>query len=255
MFALALGYGFWPAPSVEGPTVALIAIEQSVDTLPVGSAEGQRLLDRYADSIQAAGTGIAVLPEKVFLVADLPAFTARFTAVAVRSGTDVVVGLVHDGYNAAMWFRADGSPPVTYRKRHLVPGLEDHLRAGYSTVLLDGVGLAVCKDLDYPALGRENARRGARLLLVPALDFDRDAWLHSRMAIMRGVESGFAVARSSGHGLRTLSDARGEIVTTDRMSLPAGPTPYARFGDWLPWLCLLVVAFAAGRARRWRGAR
>ena len=255
LLGMALGYGCWPSSSAAGPTVALIALDQSVDTLPVDSAEGQLLLDRYAERIRAAGTDIVVLPEKVFLIADLAAFAARFASVAVNSGTDVVIGLVHDGYNSAMLFRADGSPPVTYHKRHLIPGLEDHLRVGDSAVLVDGVGLAVCKDLDYPALGRENARRGARLLLVPALDFDRDAWLHSRMATMRGVESGFAVARSSEHGLRTLSDARGEIVKTDRVRLPTGSTPYARFGDWFPRLCLLVVVVAAVPLTRSRRGR
>ncbi len=98
-------------------------------------------------------------------------------------------------------------------------------------------------------------------MLVPALDFDRDAWLHSRMAVMRGVESGFAVARSSGHGYRTLSTARGEIVGTDRLVLPTGPTPYSRLGNWFAWSCLLAVAVAvlrvwsAGRAGRADGDR
>jgi apolipoprotein N-acyltransferase len=249
---VVVGYSLWPSATASGPTIALIALEQSEDSLPVDSAQGQRLLERYADQVRAARTEVAVLPEKVFTVDDLPAFTARFAPLAVQSRTDVVVGVVYDGYNAAILFRADGSMPAIYHKRHLVPGLEDHLRVGQSSVIVDGWGIAVCKDLDYPALGREYGRHGARLMLVPALDFDRDAWLHSRMAIMRGVESGFAVARSSGHGYTTLSNARGQIVATNRIALPAGPTPYARFGDWFAWLCLLVVAVVALESARVR---
>ncbi|MBF9128874.1 hypothetical protein I0C86_07735 [Plantactinospora sp. S1510] len=253
--AVVVGYGLWPSSSTPGPTVTLIALEQSVDSLPVGSPEGRLLLDRYAERVRAAHTEIAVLPEKVFTVDDdlLPSFVTRFSSLAVQSRTDVVVGLVSDGYNAAMLFRADGTPPVVYHKRHLVPGLEDHLRVGHSTVVVDGIGLAVCKDLDYPALGRDNGRGGARLMLVPALDFDRDAWLHSRMAVLRGVESGFAVARSSAHGYRTISTADGEIIRTSRVRLPAGPTPYARFGDWFAWFCLLGSALAG--IRWWTAGR
>lgn len=247
LIALVLGYGLGPSSDAPGPTVALIAIEQSEDSLPVDSPEGRRLLDLYAERVRAARTDVAVLPEKVVKVDDLPPFTARFAALAVQSHTDVVIGLVHDRFNSAMLFPADGTAPVTYHKQYLVPGLEDHLRVGHSTVVVNGRGLVVCKDLDYPALGRAYGRGGARLLLVPALDFDRDAWLHSRMAIMRGVESGFAVARSSGHGLLTLTDAQGKVVRTDRVALPLGPTPYARFGDWFAWLCLLVVAVAIMR--------
>ncbi|WP_326556093.1 nitrilase-related carbon-nitrogen hydrolase [Micromonospora sp. NBC_01796] len=249
-----LACGLWPAPTEPGPTVALLAIEQSVDSLPVDSVEGDRLLARYADQVRAAGTEVAVLPEKVFAVDDLPAFTARLAPVAVQSRTDVVVGLVHDGYNSAMLFPADGTTPTIYHKQHLVPGLEDHLRAGRSSVIVDGRGLVVCKDLDYPTVGREYARRGARLVLVPALDFDRDAWLHSRMAIMRGVESGFVVARSADQGYRTLSDARGEVVLGDRAPLPVGPTPYARLGDWFAWMCLLVALATLTRVVRPAGA-
>jgi apolipoprotein N-acyltransferase len=252
--AMVVGYGLWPSSSALGPTVTLIALEQSEDSLPVASPEGRLLLDRYAERVRAAHTEIAVLPEKVFRVDDdLPSFITRFSSLAVQSRTDVVVGLVSAGYNSAMLFRADGTPPIVYHKRHLVPGLEDHLRVGHSAVVVDGLGLAVCKDFDYPALGRENARRGARLMLVPALDFDRDAWLHSRMAVMRGVESGFAVARSAGHGYRTISTADGEIIGTSRVPLPTGPTPYSRLGDWFAWSCLLVTAIAG--IRSWTAVR
>ena len=67
------------------------------------------------------------------------------------------------------------------------------------------VGVAICKDLDFPPLGREYGNRGVGLLFVPAWDFNVDGWYHSRMAIMRGVESGFSIARVAKQGLHTVS--------------------------------------------------
>ena len=94
------------------------------------------------------------------------------------------------------------------------------------------------------------------MLLVPAWDFAEDGWLHSRMAVMRGVEGGYSVARAARRGRLTLSDDRGRILgegdsarspvasvlATARVG-PAG-TPYARLGDWFGWLSCGVLALA-----------
>ena len=119
--------------------------------------------------------------------------------------------------------------------------------------------------MDFAQDLRLYGRRDVDLMLVPAWDFDRDAYLHGRMAVVRGVENGFALARSASQGLMTLSDAHGRIVaerrTTQRgtMAGPAllvgdlptgrGSTVYSRIGDvfaqaavaaWLGLLALLV---------------
>jgi apolipoprotein N-acyltransferase len=163
----------------------------------------------------------------------------------------------------AMAYSVTGT--LRYDKQHLVPGLEDHFTAG-DAVTVDPAttfGLAVCKDLDYPALGRDYARAGARLLLVPAPDFDRDGWLHSRIAITRGVESGLSIARSADRGRLTATDGVGRAVAdsvtgpgvtvaTARLSLGSGATPYDRFGDWFAWLALIVAVVAVGAPLRRR---
>ena len=69
-------------------------------------------------------------------------------------------------------------------------------------------GVEICKDMDFPAWSRKYGALGVRLLAVPSLDFGRDGRLHSRMAVTRGVENGYAVVRAAGQGL-TISDAYG----------------------------------------------
>jgi apolipoprotein N-acyltransferase len=118
--------------------------------------------------------------------------------------------------------------------------------------------------MDFPLLGRQYARDGASLLLVPAWDFGDDGWLHGRMAVMRGVESGFSIARAPKEGLLTLSDDRGRILAEQSsgaapfasvlaaIPIRSGVTLYARFGDWFAWLNIgiLVVLLVAPSVRR-----
>jgi apolipoprotein N-acyltransferase len=104
--------------------------------------------------------------------------------------------------------------------------------------------------MDFPRLSREYALSGANLLLIPAWDFDLDRWAHSRMAILRGVENGFAIARAARNGLLTLSDNRGRILAeratipgqfvslNGRINVVREETFYTRTGDWFAWLCL-----------------
>jgi apolipoprotein N-acyltransferase len=89
--------------------------------------------------------------------------------------------------------------------------------------------------------------------VVPAWDFDVDGWLHGRMAVLRGVEGGFAIARSAKQGRLTLSDNRGRIVAeqasdaTPFSTIVAGArvahedTIYARFGDWFAWFNVAIL--------------
>ena len=94
-------------------------------------------------------------------------------------------------------------------------------------------------------------------MLVPAWDFVDDGWLHGRMAVMRGVESGFSIARSVKQGILTLTDDRGRVLAekgsgeasaTPPFTILVGtipvrnePTFYARTGDWFAWLDIVLV--------------
>ena len=144
------------------------------------------------------------------------------------------------------------------------------MRAAFMGPAANG-GVEICKDLDFPAWSRVYGRRGVRFLAVPAWDFVDDARPHARMAVVRGVENGFTIARSAQHGLVTLSDSHGRILgeqssATDPILVIAAPpgagtTLYARFGDWFGWaavVCaaaLLIGAIASGAPyRRVRGS-
>jgi apolipoprotein N-acyltransferase len=96
-------------------------------------------------------------------------------------------------------------------------------------------------------------------MLVPAWDFTLDRLYHGHMAIMRGVESGFGIARAARGGYLTVSDSRGRILAEKQSNsapfatllanVPAvhDNTVYLMLGDWFAWLTLATLAFTLAR--------
>jgi apolipoprotein N-acyltransferase len=232
------------------------AAADSGEALPVVRAYAARI-----GTLAAQGAQLVVLPEKFVGLAPAYAAAARalLEAAAREHQVTVVAGFNADEgserRNLAEVFAADGHLLLSYDKAHLVPGLEQGYRRGTAVgIFADNtaapIGVAICKDLDFVPLGRAYAHAGAGLLLVPAWDFVRDGWIHSRMAIMRGIEGGFAIARTASNGRLTVSDARGRIVAERRSDesaevlltavIPVGPggTFFSHTGDWFAWLCL-----------------
>ena len=115
------------------------------------------------------------------------------------------------------------------------------------------MGVTICKDMDFPGLSREYGRGSVGLLLVPAWDFDADGWLYERMAILRGVEDGFSIARAPRHGILSVSDSRGRVLaerstwaapfSTILTQVPVNheATLYSRAGNWLAWCCITFL--------------
>ncbi|WP_219507119.1 nitrilase-related carbon-nitrogen hydrolase [Nonomuraea ceibae] len=273
--ALVAAYGFTrlgAAQDGEGHrTVALISTDHPRDTEKLDSPQGRDLLRRYGQAVDAAaarGAEIVVLPEKTF-EADTPRLPPAGPGVEVVTGVALGAGATRT--NTAL-----ATPTgVRYDKHHLIPGLESEFTPGRALAFLDRttLGLIICKDLDFPWLVRQYRQAGATALLAPAWDFDDDAWLHSRMAMVRGVESGLSVARAARQGFLTVSDTRGRVLAEARSGEPGvntantantvntvyaalprqgASTVYTSLGDWAAWssIALLIVALARLRTRQ-----
>lgn len=275
-----LGFGAWrlapgaPAPYVR---VGLVAsdLPANRDVAPEGPRTAQLFRD-YAPSVESLveqGARVVVLPEKLGVMADPdPESTdAFFQALADKTKADIVVGMVHVSpavrRNQARVYAA-GAAVRSYDKHHMLPAFESQLEPGASLTLLSEPtgtwGVAICKDMDFTPLARRYGAAGTGLILVPAWDFDLDREWHGHMAVMRGVESGFSVARSARQGYLTVSDDRGRILAEARSdSAPFStlvadvpvrhdPTLYLWLGDWFAWLALATLAFAVGQLYRLR---
>jgi apolipoprotein N-acyltransferase len=274
MLAAVVGYGYWRLVATPVPEssvkVGLMATGVGT-TFPRTDSAALELFRDYADksaTLAAEGAQNIILPEKIAVVSDSAAsqVDAIFTAASARTHAAYLVGLdrgtVSKRFNEARLYSSDSV--AIYDKHHMVPVLENVDQPGTNIAVIGKTGIEICKDLDFPALSRQYGAKGVGLLLVPAWDFTLDGWLHGRMAIMRGVESGFTIVRAAKQGFLTVSDDRGRILaqredaTVPLASLVAtapvhhDDTLYLLWGDWFAWLdiagVLALLVAAAGHS-------
>jgi apolipoprotein N-acyltransferase len=126
-------------------------------------------------------------------------------------------------------------------------------------------GVFICYEAIFPDEVRQFARNGAEVLVTVSDDgwFGRSAApaQHLAMARVRAAENRRWLLRSTNNGYTVDVDPYGRIVSelpTDvRATLSAryayrdDETLYTRFGDWLPWLSLVVAVISLG----WVGAK
>jgi apolipoprotein N-acyltransferase len=189
-------------------------------------------------------------------------------------------------YNAALLVTKDGPALPPYEKQRLVPfgeyvPLASLLRfvgpisravpgsftpAERGKLLTLGdvrLGGAVCYEVVYPWIAREEARAGADVLFT----LTNDAWYgrmgaqrqHWQAAVLRAVETGRPLVRAAVTGISGAVDPAGRILVTIgpdekgsfAVSLPRPiPSPPAvALGDGLLWVCTAGVAAAILRRR------
>ena len=270
-----LGYGtfrlYEPAPR-QTVKVGLIASDAPENDLIVNAGtDAQRLLTAYAaqaSQLAARGAQVIVMPEKIADVrdSDIPLADPLFQTVANSTGVTIVIGEQHISptasgplkYNRARVYRPQ-TAPVNYDKEHMLPPFESNLTRGTEKVsfLRDGarLGVAICKDMDFTSMGLAYADLGVQLMLVPAWDFNSDRNWHGHMAVMRGVESGFSIARVAKNGYLTVSDDRGRVVAEARSD--AAPfatllaevpvehpsTLFQKWGNGFAWVVTALLAW------------
>ncbi|MBI4537554.1 MAG: apolipoprotein N-acyltransferase [candidate division NC10 bacterium] len=194
-------------------------------------------------------------------------------------------------YNAAFLLDGSGTIRGRYDKRHLVPfgeyvplqplfffldklvvGIGDFGRGEEATLLPLGAarfGTMICYEVIFPAEVREFVRRGAQFLV----NITNDAWFgksgapyqHLAMAAMRAVENGTYLVRAANTGVTAVVTPSGEIrqatslftraAVVATIRLREGETPYARYGDVLPWACVVglggyLLLFALRRKKQ-----
>jgi apolipoprotein N-acyltransferase len=277
--------------------VGLIASDDSMNLVVPTTEDAGYVFDRFGKQMlsmasQGASQGIQlfVLPEHSGPVTDAsePATDARFEQLAQQTHAFIAIGVDRTmpkvSWNQERLYAPNGTLLATYDKHHLLPHWEDQFKPATDRTSLSvpyGAmcagpdskqpaqrtavaaasgkwGLEICKDMDFPLLSRQYARDGVALMVVPAWDFSVDGWLHGRMAIMRGVEGGFSIARSAKKSILYATDDRGRVIAerdsgfvpfaTVIATVPVrhDATIYSRFGDWFAWLDLALLAILLG---------
>ena len=118
-------------------------------------------------------------------------------------------------------------------------------------------GTAICKDLDFTNYIKKYGANNVVFLTILSWDFVTDDWLHSRMAVLRGVENGFSELRTTRQVRLTISDYFGRVTyeasgfdgkmatLLGKVSLQKRNTIYTRFGNWFE-ITILIAALCLG---------
>ena len=250
-------------------TVGLAVVDEKFhsETDQPKAADVIRLATMYAGQIAELaqkGADVIVLPEKMINIKDSFGDSARnmLQQAANLNHVTVVAGYTQftDGksyHNNAWVISADGHFLANYQKVNLFEGEAMSGFVGGDTISAFDLlnvpsGVAICKDMDYDGFMRMYAVQKAQVLYVPAWDFIRDGWLHSRMAIVRGVENGYAIVRTARQGRLTVSDYRGKVLyeascennkaasLVGKVNVVSTRTIYSRFGDWFGYVVVLL---------------
>jgi apolipoprotein N-acyltransferase len=180
-------------------------------------------------------------------------------------------------YNSAALLGPDGNEIFMYDKIHLVPfseyvpwrnwfffakdltGLIGDFQHGtqYKVGHISGgpFSVYICYEAIFPNEVRRFTLAGAQLLV----NISDDGWFggsgapeqHLAMARVRAVENRRWLLRDTNDGITVSVDPYGRIAAQmpahirGQLDAPyafrADLTPYARWGDWLPWMCVLFA--------------
>jgi apolipoprotein N-acyltransferase len=127
-------------------------------------------------------------------------------------------------------------------------------------------GLAICYEIVFPQIGRNQVRNGAEVLVT----ITNDAWYdgtsapqqHLNQARLRAVETDRYLLRAGTTGISAFVDPTGRMVSSlpmNRQGIVYAKfqprhtwTPYVRFGDWFAWAACVIVAAALFKGRHER---
>lgn len=268
--AIVFGAARLSAP-IAKETIKVGLLDTDKVKFAADASKMQELIKSYAgqaETLAQQGAKIVLMPEKTGLLLDQDTKTVDtlLQSVADRTGATLVIGVVHvvagRSFNEARIY-TPGQTVATYHKQHMLLPFESNLTPGTSLKLLSRpdypIGVAICKDMDFIHPALDYGRAGIVLLLDPAWDFNIDRVWHGHIAIMRGVEGGYAIAHAAKDGLLTVTDNRGRILgeattggehfTSLLVTVPLhhDQTIFDRYGAWFPWLAGILVLAAGVR--------
>ncbi|MGH9256530.1 MAG: apolipoprotein N-acyltransferase [Vicinamibacterales bacterium] len=189
-------------------------------------------------------------------------------------------------YNAAFLVTPEGETAAVYQKIHLVPfgeyipfknllyfvsplveRLADFAPGTSMTMLPVGshqVNTAICYEVVYPSLIRGAVLAGSQLLTTITNDgwygYSSAPYQHFEMASMRAIEEGRYLARAANTGISGIVDPYGRVVQQSAIfeevglvgeaRMLTGRTVYARIGDLVAYVSMMLTAIALMTTRR-----
>jgi apolipoprotein N-acyltransferase len=109
--------------------------------------------------------------------------------------------------------------------------------------------------MEFHRFIRQAGKQGVDIFIVPGDEPARGAAnFHTELSMLRAVENGFSMVRTTLEGLTMGADYQGRVLSqlnfyqtlSDRSIITEIPvkgvqTIYSRFGDWFAWMCTLML--------------
>lgn len=208
--------------------------------------------------------------DALVLEQDEATFIARAAEVARRENIYLLMALGSITPGQRRWedhvvaLAPDGSVAFRYDKFNRLRATRGVSGSGGGPPVLPTprgrLGAAICQDMDFHRLVSVVGRERADFMVAPSSNWKEIDPIHTRMALVRGVENGCSVVRPTYQGLSAAGDYQGRILAAvdyfrspDRTLVADVPsrgvvTVYARIGDLFAWLCLVALALLVAKA-------
>lgn len=185
--------------SVKTLNIGMVALDESVYKGIYGkdAAVKLKVAELYLQEVSKLtdqGAEIILIPEKVIFVNDstINDVLDKFTELAVRCHVQIIIGgnWEKTGYafNNAWVISKKGKLLTDYQKVNLFEGeVLDGCKPGKKIAIFHpdtfNEGVAICKDMDFQQFILGYSKQSPAVLWVPAWDFVKDGFLHSRMPL------------------------------------------------------------------------
>ncbi len=210
----------------------------------------------------ASGNAVVFAEDEPELIRRMQAFAARhriyfFPSLLVLGNHD------HPDDNHVLAIRPDGSVAYDHYKGRN-PGLGFYKGSTIETVEtpFGKIASPICFEMEFHRFIRQAGKDGVDIMIVPGDEPARGAAdMHTEYSMLRAVENGFSMLRTTLEGLTMGVDYQGRVLSQmsfyhtlrDRtviMELPVhgARTVYARLGDWFAWACLVLLVILSGIA-------
>lgn len=169
----------------------------------------------------------------------------------------IVVPLKSDKFfmeNKIHWISNEGEIRQTYFKQFIPPGepiakIDSEIKVFQTQ--FGKASTAICYDFDSLSLTKTHAELGAGVVLISASDWKGIDPFHTQMAVLRGIENGTTIVRSTRGALSGIYDSYGRtkgsleyferndgVLVASAPTLPV-ETIYRKYGNWLVGLGFL----------------
>lgn len=213
------------------------------------------------EKLAASGAKLILLPEQYLTINDTNKDVVYnfLRNVAHLNHVDLAVGInsqgPHSQQNIVDIYNAKGEHLGRYKKQNLSYRDKKTL-AGHQLALLNignvKLGVAIGEDINQPQLARAYGKQGINILLVSALDHGNNHWQQAVPGIFRGIENGNSVIRNAQNGWMSVSSISGVVLSREKsdtavkavlwnVEVAHFATVYTQYGNFLPWLCLVIV--------------